>query len=83
MTARSDFSDAGHSHNSADTQQTPASAPANSMVFPNITLRDWFAGQALAGLWAAPGEPPSNAIAARVIYAIADALMAERGGAEQ
>jgi len=45
-----------------------------------MTLRDWFAGQALVGWLSAdvgiPTTPPR--IAAAECYAIADAMMAER-----
>ena len=47
---------------------------------PNVpegmSLRDWFAGQALAGLLA----NVSNQVDARVAYAIADAMLAARKG---
>jgi hypothetical protein len=43
----------------------------------DMTLRDWFAGQALAGLLGhASGEAPSSAPEAA--YQLADAMMAER-----
>jgi hypothetical protein len=47
-----------------------------------MSLRDWFAGQALVGFIAAPllqGEcfPPAEALA-RMSYAQADAMLAER-----
>jgi hypothetical protein len=43
-----------------------------------MTLRDWFAGQALAGInWgSAPGGQLSNEAAA--VWAMADAMMATR-----
>lgn len=66
--------------------------PNNPLAFPHpsgaqgcdgMTLRDWFAGQALESAWAtamefsrAP-EAPEN-FAARQAYAIADAMLAER-----
>lgn len=53
-----------------------------------MTLRDWFAGQALAGLMAhpkcgmvGPGYEDRTNCAAREAYALADALLAERSKA--
>jgi len=46
-----------------------------------MTLRDWFAGQALAGLMARPGDPGRYAECATVMYMIADAMLAERSKA--
>jgi len=53
-----------------------------------MSLRDWFAGQALAGLMAhpkcgmvGPGFEDRNNCAAREAYALADALLAERSKA--
>ena len=48
-----------------------------------MTLRDWFAGQALAGLLANPsreeaGTRPAEAHYAAASYLIADAMLAER-----
>lgn len=58
-------------------------APCGDHI-PGMTLRDWFAGQALAGLCAAfaraqtmRGEPQSAADA-RWAYERADAMLAER-----
>jgi hypothetical protein len=42
-------------------------------TFPGMSLRDWFAGQALASF--VPDTPQNKAEAA---YAIADAMLAER-----
>ena len=49
-------------------------------VSEGMTLRDWFAGQALAGLWGDPviifsGDLPK---AAGYCYRMADAMIAER-----
>jgi hypothetical protein len=47
-----------------------------------MTLRDWFAGQALAGLLANPdGEYDYNG-AARDAFGFADAMLKARGGAK-
>lgn len=42
-----------------------------------MTLRDWFAGQALAGLAASPMDMPAEAYGLTA-YAIADAMLAAR-----
>ena len=44
---------------------------------PGMSLRDWFAGQALAGLLADPNSNPDMAIIARVACMHADAVIAE------
>jgi len=47
----------------------------------NMSLRDYFAGQALAGYFAAPHTPhqgAANADTAAYVYAMADAMLAER-----
>lgn len=51
-----------------------------SMRDPGMTLRDWFAGQALAGMLASEaGIPPySNSWAAERAYQMADAMLAAR-----
>lgn len=47
-----------------------------------MTLRDWFAGQALAGLMSDPGLRPCNVEEfehmAKRLYQVADALLSER-----
>lgn len=47
---------------------------------PGMSLRDWFAGQALAGICAHPdtGNAPPCEGEARVAYAFADAMLAAR-----
>jgi hypothetical protein len=48
---------------------------------PGMTLRDWFAGQALAGYFAAPHTPHRNATdCAEYIWEMADAMIAAREG---
>lgn len=42
-----------------------------------MSLRDWFAGQALAGLAASPMDMPAEAYGLTA-YTIADAMLAER-----
>lgn len=43
-----------------------------------ISLRDWFAGQALAGLASMSMHPGDRAIAVEAAYAYADAMLAQR-----
>lgn len=46
-----------------------------------MSLRDWFAGQALAGIIACPGAEPDDASrdgCASLAYEFADAMIAER-----
>jgi hypothetical protein len=48
---------------------------------PGMSLRDWFAGQALTGMLLAPTAVPRDRAAeiiARSAYAMADALLAAR-----
>lgn len=47
-------------------------------VDQGMTLRDWFAGQALAGLLAADWEPQPGRTYADVAYANADQMMKAR-----
>ncbi len=46
-------------------------------VDPGMTLRDWFAGQALAGLATSPMDVSAECCSFTA-YAIADAMLAER-----
>ena len=45
--------------------------------YNGMSLRDWFAGQALAG-WLAGETTPDDHSAARYAYAVADAMIAAR-----
>lgn len=51
----------------------------NQTYDPGMSLRDWFAGQALAGLLAKetfkPGDPARLAL---IAYVVADAMLKER-----
>ena len=48
-----------------------------------MSLRDWFAGQALAGYFANPHAPHRNATdCADYMYQVADAMLEARGGAK-
>lgn len=74
------------------------SAPVNPEAFPHVrpdgggtsgmSLRDWFAGQALAGISAHPTGPHkmmgegARQAHARWAYAAADAMLAERAKRE-
>ncbi|WP_272798880.1 hypothetical protein [Sphingobium sp. AntQ-1] len=52
--------------------------------FPGLTIRDWFACQALAGLLASPFDGPAGAFESQTAhfagaaYQYADAMLAER-----
>lgn len=50
---------------------------------PGMTLRDWFAGQALAGIIGAGNLKSSatNEVIACAAYSVADAMLAERAKA--
>jgi hypothetical protein len=59
----------------------PKHMPRELSAFDSMTLRDWFAGQALAGLLAAhTGETalPEDKRASRDAYEYADAMLARR-----
>ena len=60
----------------------PRAFPSNAIAESSggMTLRDWFAGQAVNGMMSAEGEDVIYAlpqVAARA-YALADAMLAER-----
>ena len=50
------------------------------MTNPGMSLRDWFAGQALAAMRPTPdySAGPGNHTIAQRAYAVADAMLAER-----
>lgn len=50
---------------------------------PGMTLREWFAGQALAGMMADPNVEGSHAQIADCCYAYADAMIVARKRREQ
>lgn len=67
--------------------QHPSAMVAGERVWgePGMTLRDWFAGQALAGILANPAlsnpdltGDTSSAVFAEVAYDAADAMLAAR-----
>lgn len=56
-------------------------AEGDTHVIEGMSLRDWFAGQALAGRYAAgamPVEGPAMRNEARHLYRLADAMMEAR-----
>jgi hypothetical protein len=65
------------------TEERRRTTPDNLTHIPQMTLRDWFAGQALAGMTASPkGKFPeqlSDEQAAKDAYELADAMLAARG----
>jgi len=52
--------------------------PNNSHCEPGMSLRDWFAGQALAGVASRQNFHAVARAAAKEAYALADAMLAER-----
>ena len=63
-------------------QEGVADAPdaPGPVLAPGMTLRDWFAGQALAGFLASPNHQGTTLeVDARDAYRVADAMIAERG----
>lgn len=62
----------------------PIPATEHNYAEFGMTIRDWFAGKALAGLLACQDTVGTNVDIARSVYALADAMIAERrkGGGE-
>lgn len=64
----------------------PENPPAYPFVLPTkyriaeagMTLRDWFAGQALVGLMFRADSPAQRNEIADMVYAIADAMLQQR-----
>lgn len=61
--------------NDRDERAFPVPAPG---IRPGMSLRDWFAGQALAGMYAAGDDELAPGIAAAAAYRLADAMLKER-----
>ncbi len=59
-------------------QAFPMHQNAYPFRMPGMTLRDWFAGQALAGYMGAPEVPSTAGAIAFDCYDIADAMLAQR-----
>ena len=53
----------------------PAQEGVNTQAHPGMTLRDWFAGQALAGIMSSDGRPDGDQNKADWAYDIADAMI--------
>lgn len=51
---------------------------ANFAIQRGMSLRDWFAGQAMAGMLASPECGGRNEVIAKSAYNIADAMLAAR-----
>jgi|LakMenEpi03Aug12_release.lakeMendotaPanAssembly.Ray.scaffolds.fasta_scaffold5263503_1 hypothetical protein len=54
-----------------------------SRLYTGMTLRDWFAGQAMQGLIASPrgpasGEDATDEWVAKTAYVVADAMLSQR-----
>ena len=62
--------------------EVDACKDCSALVSPprGMSMRDWFAGQAIAGMRLPPdySKGPCNAAAAERAYAMADAMLAER-----
>lgn len=57
----------------------PSQTGESKAQFPGMTLRDWFAGQALAGYCAAPDfKDPTLERLVGAAYKTAEAMLAER-----
>jgi len=54
--------------------------PGHQNINPGMTLRDYFAGQALAGMLAHGVSHEGEAVAAEVAYSYADDMLKARGG---
>jgi|688.fasta_scaffold265185_5 hypothetical protein len=52
--------------------------PINGFFEPGMTLRDWFAGQALSGMMANSYYHESGIVPIKDCYHFADAMIAER-----
>ena len=70
-----------HSHDWGWSEKTKRYEAAGQ---PGMTLRDWFAGQALASMTVAPdySKGPCNAAMAERAYVIADAMLSARNKKE-
>jgi hypothetical protein len=72
------INDGGPAFPSADSQHPNGDVEYGK---PGMTLRDWFAGQALAGYFANAHTPHQNATdCADYMYRVADAMLKARGG---
>ena len=58
--------------------RTSATTGPQYPFYDGMTLRDWLAGQALAGMLAKPTAETKISTVAREAYAVADAVLAAR-----
>ena len=64
---------------SIETEHAPSGAPVKATVYSGMSLRDWFAGQALASMMRDFGKlTDSYEQIAGHAYCVADAMLAER-----
>lgn len=54
---------------------------ARGACYTGMTLRDWFAGQVISNITGTPADISELTTAAAFAYAMADAMLAQRGAA--
>lgn len=59
-------------------ESPPPPKPTGGQAIAGLTVRDWFAGQALAGFLASPNNDGTGQEFARWAYMYADAMLKER-----
>lgn len=61
----------------------PSTLPHSLTSYPGMSLRDWFAGQALTGLLAAPVGKDTWVGVAKDAYSAADAMLEARSVSDE